>query len=99
MQDEYEEQLRKVRDRNRTEAEMLAAKREARQWIKRDFYRLFGRAQPQQWGTESEEILNRLFAVHEILVREAFTVTGESGAGVIGGPRSSVVHGRVRRLL
>ena len=55
--------------------------------MKRDFYSLFftdqDRWERQKRGIRLEKVLNRLFEINEILVRESFRRTGEPGEGVI----------------
>ncbi|OPZ84070.1 MAG: hypothetical protein BWY76_02004 [bacterium ADurb.Bin429] len=48
-----------------------------------DINGLFTCSWPQGRGKALESIVNRLFNVSDILVREAFTVTGSSGEGII----------------
>ena len=50
---------------------------------KRDLFALFGETNPQKRGKDLEAVLNRLFEVDGILVREAFTVRGPEREGVI----------------
>jgi len=83
MQNEYEAQARKDREKSRLLAAEHARKREARDEIRRDLYGLFGSNRPSERGRQFEQILNRLFVVHDIQVRESFVVTGESGEGVV----------------
>lgn len=51
--------------------------------IKKDFSSLFSEANPQKRGKVLEDILNRLFKVNNILIREAFTRVGSTGEGVV----------------
>jgi len=53
--------------------------------IKKELYPLFGMPdnQSQKRGKLLEGILNRLFEVSDVLVREAFSLVGEEGEGVI----------------
>jgi hypothetical protein len=44
---------------------------------------LFAEGNPQRRGKALESVLNRLFEVEGILVREAFTITGDHGEGVV----------------
>lgn len=49
--------------------------------VRRDLGRLFSIQDPQTRGTTAEELLNRLFATYEILVRESFRrVSGRTGS-------------------
>jgi len=51
--------------------------------IRNDLLSLFGESNRHQRGKALEGILNRLFEANEILVREAFTISGEPGEGII----------------
>ena len=51
--------------------------------IKTDLFALFKESNSQKRGKELEGILNRLFDVDSILIREAFTFTGLNGEGII----------------
>jgi restriction system protein len=51
--------------------------------LKKNFAALFAILNPQQRGKRSEEVFNELFALGDILVRQAFTLSGEAGEGVI----------------
>jgi restriction system protein len=51
--------------------------------MRTDLYALFGERNPHRRGKSLEGILARLFKASDILVREAFTLTGSGGEGVI----------------
>lgn len=51
--------------------------------VQRDLVRLFTVANPHRRGKLFESILNRLFAVEGILIREAFTLVGDEGEGTV----------------
>jgi restriction endonuclease Mrr len=51
--------------------------------VKRDLFSLFRETNPQKRGKALESVLNRLFAASDILVRDAFTLTGSQGEGVV----------------
>lgn len=61
----------------------LQRKRVEREQIKSDLFRLFGNENAHKRGKALEGILNRLFASYSMLVKEAFTVTGDDGQGII----------------
>ena len=67
------------------EAESNAARgqKEAITKLKDELFALFAVANASKRGKALESILNRLFAAYGILVREAFSLTGDSGEGVI----------------
>lgn len=54
-----------------------------RQQVKADLFALFGEADAHKRGKALEGVLNRLFDSYDILVREAFTIKGRCGEGVI----------------
>lgn len=83
IQVEQDRALRDHREIQHAAIEQLAAKRSARAQVKTDLYRLFSETNPHRRGKALEGVLNRLFQTHDILVREAFVVTGEEGQGVI----------------
>jgi restriction system protein len=56
---------------------------EKRAAIKDSLYKLFGESDPWKRGKRLEGILNSLFAYAGFLVREAFTVKGDEGQGIV----------------
>jgi restriction system protein len=54
-----------------------------REAIKKDLYALFAEKNAWRRGKALEGVLNRLFASYEILVKEAFTVKGDPGQGIV----------------
>ena len=75
-----EEAHRQARDR---EAGMAAAELQKREEVKRALFALFGEPNAQSRGKALEGVLNSLFALDSILVREAFTLRGQPGDGVV----------------
>lgn len=51
--------------------------------IQKKFYSLFSEPNPHKRGAELEIVLNDLFAIYQISVRDAFRRKGEKGEGVI----------------
>lgn len=51
--------------------------------VRTRLFALFGETDAKKRGKALEEVLNDLFAAHGILVREAFTIRGPCGEGVI----------------
>lgn len=51
--------------------------------IRRDLFSLFSEVDPQKRGKALEGVLNRFFSAAGVLVREAFTLKGAPGQGVI----------------
>lgn len=56
---------------------------EAIETAKLDFYSLFSESNAQERGKKLEGVLNTLFKLYGILVREAFTRKGDKGEGII----------------
>lgn len=83
--------MKQERDRERqqrtAQAEKAARAARERQGtiesIKNDLFGLFRETNPQKRGKELESVLNRLFKTDGMLVREAFTVSGRPGEGII----------------
>jgi restriction system protein len=67
------------------EAKALAARQQGEniEGIKRDLFALFGETNAQRRGKALEAVLNRLFEAYGMAVREAFTVKGSDGEGII----------------
>jgi restriction endonuclease Mrr len=59
------------------------AVKDKRERVKQALSALFGDMNAQRRGRALEAVLNELFRVHGILVREAFTLTGPAGQGII----------------
>jgi hypothetical protein len=51
--------------------------------VRKDLSALFGETNHQKRGKQLESVLNSLFKVSGILVREAFTLNGSSGEGIV----------------
>ncbi len=51
--------------------------------IKDEFYSLFAEKNPQTRGKKLEVVLNDLFTVNKVLIRDAFHRSGEEGDGII----------------
>ena len=54
-----------------------------REVVKADLFSLFGEQDAHKRGKMLERVLNELFACYDVLVREAFTIKGKCGEGVI----------------
>ena len=82
MQHEYA----KERQKNIKEKENELAKKqkmtESVNAIKEDLFRLFGENDPSKRGKSLEGILNNLFKVYGISIREAFHIVGDDGEGI-----------------
>ncbi len=51
--------------------------------VKSELFALFGVADPHKRGKAAESVLNRLFQLDGLLVREAFTLQGDEGQGIV----------------
>jgi restriction system protein len=77
------------KERSARQAEHLAAiqakqaKQRERDTVRDSLNRLFGERNPQKRGKALEKVLNQLFANHDILIKEAFTLTGQEGEGIV----------------
>jgi restriction endonuclease Mrr len=60
-----------------------AQERAARTQVKNDLFALFSQANPYWRAKQLEGVLNRLFALDGLSVREAFHVTGDEGEGIV----------------
>lgn len=58
-------------------------RRTQRQKVKADLFSLFGEEDAHKRGKALERVLNELFRCYDMLVREAFSIKGKSGEGVI----------------
>lgn len=66
----------------RAELERVAARRAAGEAVRRDLGALFAETDPHRRGKALEAVLNRLFALDGLSVREAFTLRDPGGQGV-----------------
>ena len=80
---ERDSAMQEHREAKRKEVAELQRDREQLASIKQDFYRLFAMNDAQARGCLLENVLNRLFEVSRILVRESFSRVPEPGQGTI----------------
>ena len=81
---EERERERKERlEERKAKLEREQRRRERIASIKSDFFALFKEQNPQRRGKQLEAVLNRFFAEDGILLKEAFTITGDEGEGII----------------
>jgi restriction system protein len=81
LERESERKARMAEHSARLAAERARQEKVAR--IRADFFALFGETDAQKRGKRLETVLNELFNTNGLLVREAFTVKGLCGEGVI----------------
>ncbi len=63
------------------ELEQRGLRRRQLDEVKRDFYALFGERDAKKRGKALEAVLNRLFHLHKVLIREAFELRDPEGNG------------------
>lgn len=65
------------------EVEKQRARRQERQQVRADLFALFSEKDPHRRGKQLEGVLNRLFQLDGMGVREAFHLTGDEGEGIV----------------
>ncbi|MBU0588533.1 MAG: restriction endonuclease [Gammaproteobacteria bacterium] len=83
MRNEKDEEKRRRQEEKDAEARALTARNAKKEGVKNALFSLFGEADAHKRGKALEKVLNDLFGVYGISVREAFTVKGKCGEGVI----------------
>jgi restriction system protein len=83
MREERELERKERLEERKAKLEREQRRRERIASIKSDFFALFKEQNPQRRGKQLEAVLNRLFAEDGILLKEAFTITGNEGEGII----------------
>ena len=78
-----EEEKKKRQLEEKARIDQLEQRRAEKQKIRAELIALYQEADTKKRGKQLEGILNRLFESEEILVREAFTIKGENGEGII----------------
>lgn len=81
LQEERERELKHHRDAKRAENAKREAEQARRERVKKDLFALFGEQDPHRRGKALEGVLNRLFDVERILIREAFVVSDNEAGG------------------
>lgn len=76
------EHQRHQRD-HETKIAALQKKRDLREQIRKELFAQFAEQNAHKRGKVLEGILNRLFAVEEISIREAFALCGDEGEGIV----------------
>jgi restriction system protein len=80
---EHESEKRVRIAQKQAEIEKISKKNEEIVRVKGELFSLFSEKNRQKRGKLLEEVLNSLFQVYGILIREAFALTGGDGEGVI----------------
>ena len=83
MRNEKDEEKRRRIEEQEVTAKTRQEQKAKRDKVKAELFALFGVQDAHKRGKLLEPVLNELFACHDILVREAFTIKGNCGEGVI----------------
>lgn len=83
MRNEKDEEKRKWQEGKDVAARELAARKAKKDGVKAALFSLFGETDAHKRGKALEKVLNDLFGVYGISVREAFTVKGKYGEGIV----------------
>lgn len=83
MRNEKDEEKRKRIKEVEAAAKRRQEQRSKKNKVRDDLFALFAQQDAHKRGKLLEQVLNDLFASHDILVREAFTVRGNCNEGVI----------------
>lgn len=83
MRQEQEAERKKRMEGEKRKTDELNKRRAKAAAVRKELAALFAVTNPQERGKKLEAVLNRLFELHGILVREAFQRVGDSGQGTI----------------
>ena len=83
MKQEKENLQAKHSEEYNKKVEAIKKRTELIETTKKEFYGLFSITNPQERGKKLEGVLNSLFSIYGILVRETFTRKGDNGEGII----------------
>jgi hypothetical protein len=83
MKQEYEREHAERRRANREAIERRERERAARAQVKSDLFALFSEKNPYRRAKQLESVLNRLFVLDGLSVRESFHLTGDEGEGIV----------------
>ncbi|MDD5091857.1 MAG: restriction endonuclease, partial [Candidatus Wallbacteria bacterium] len=84
MNIERKKETDRVKEIEKEKAERLKKKKQEIEQVKKEFYSLFSKDKdPHKRGKELEAVVNKLFKVHDISVKESFALCGDAGEGII----------------
>lgn len=83
MQQEREKDQAKHKEDYNKKVNEIQARLKAIDEIKKDFYALFNESNAQLKGKKLEAVLNSIFAIYGVSIKEAFIRKGEHGEGII----------------
>lgn len=84
MKQELDKEKEKTREEHQKKIEQIQKKKQAIIGVKQQFFSLFiTDLTPHKRGNILEEVLNRLFKIYKISIRESFTLVKEEGKGIV----------------
>lgn len=83
MKKERKREMRRNIQKKSQEKEELRKHKERIQNLRTELSELLTADNPQKRGKQFEDVMNRIFDEFDILVKDAFTISGDSGEGVI----------------
>lgn len=83
MKQEREKERKERAQEREQKIRRIQKKKTAIEELRKDFYNLFAEQDKQKRGSLLEDVLNRFFKVHEILVRESFRLVEANGKGTL----------------
>jgi restriction system protein len=83
MRQEQEAERKRRLDEEKSKVAAQNKRKQEREEVKKELYALFSITNPQLRGKKLEGVLNRLFDLSGILIRNAFTRIDDEGAGVV----------------
>ena len=83
MRNEKDAEKRQRMEQQQAAVAEQSARKARRDKVKNDLYGLFGEPDAHKRGKALEGVLNELFACHDVLVRQSFTIRGNCSEGVI----------------
>ena len=83
MAKEREESQKELIAQKKAKIEKIRKKKEEIARVKTELFALFSEKNSQKRGKALELVLNSLFQVYGILIREAFVLKGDDGEGIV----------------
>jgi len=83
MKIEREKEVEEKRKNSHAQLAKVRKRKEVLASLRHDLNSLFILTDAQKRGKQLEQVLNRLFQFYEISIREAFTLTGNDGEGIV----------------
>ncbi len=83
MNQEREKERKKKTDEYLKKINEIKVKEDKIAKLKDDFFKLFGNIEPHKRGKKLESVLNSLFSIYEILIKEDFKRVSENKEGIV----------------